>query len=363
MMFPRILRLLPEASPSTAAIKQRIEACSVSEEDLIASTQCFVLACDLPRLEAFVNAVVPELDAMQVAMLCGALLRLHKGGGHTEGEKMFNDHIHGHVVLHPLCIKIIDTPQFQRLRDISQLGGVNFVFAGAANKRFDHSIGVSQLAKRLVTQLDERQPELGITTQDILCVEIAGLIHDLGHGPFSHMYESMFLRDKLGVSFDHEHASVGIFDILIEENDLMPHFTRYGLTAADIHFIKELVLGSAEDAHKIEGFAWAGRGVKTFLYDIVANKRNGIDVDKLDYFARDGNLLNIANTLDIDRIMLLARVYEVFPPTQQGSGSQPQEDSTASGQLQICFKLNEAWNIHVTPPYACVRLTCHCIVG
>jgi hypothetical protein len=79
--------------------------------------------------------------------------------------------------------------------------------------------------------------------------------------------------------FEHEHASIGIFDILIAENNLLPVFSKYGLDEEDIHFIKELVLGDRSDAP--HGFEWKGRGDKTFLYDIVANKRNGIDVDKV----------------------------------------------------------------------------------
>ncbi|EDO26257.1 predicted protein, partial [Nematostella vectensis] len=55
--------------------------------------------------------------------------------------KVFNDPIHGHIDVHPLCVKIIDTPQFQRLRNLKQLGGCYFVFPGAAHNRFEHSIG------------------------------------------------------------------------------------------------------------------------------------------------------------------------------------------------------------------------------
>ncbi|TDG96860.1 hypothetical protein EPR50_G00234340 [Perca flavescens] len=56
-------------------------------------------------------------------------------------HKVFNDPIHGTVELHPLLIKIIDTPQFQRLRNIKQLGGAYFVYPGASHNRFEHSIG------------------------------------------------------------------------------------------------------------------------------------------------------------------------------------------------------------------------------
>jgi HD superfamily phosphohydrolase len=89
-------------------------------------------------------------------------------------------------------------------------------------------------------------------------VEIAGLIHDLGHSVFSHTFESLFLGKFPAVeAFHHEHASIGIFDVLIEDNDLMPAFVLCGLDDPDIHFIKELVLGDAKEAPA--GFGWRGR--------------------------------------------------------------------------------------------------------
>lgn len=153
--------------------------------------------------------------------------------------EIFNDPIHKHIEVSPLCVAIIDTPQFQRLRDISHLGGVYYVFTGACSRRFEHCIGVSHLAKKFASTLQQRQPDLNITNEDILCVEIAGLIHDLGHGPFSHLYDGLFLRmaPDADPHFVHEHASIGLFDLLIEENNLLPEFTKYNLTADGTFFL------------------------------------------------------------------------------------------------------------------------------
>jgi len=68
------------------------------------------------------------LTAVMCRVLCGC-------------EKVFNDPIHGHIEMHPLCIRIIDTPQFQRLRYLKQLGASYYVFPGASHNRFEHCLG------------------------------------------------------------------------------------------------------------------------------------------------------------------------------------------------------------------------------
>nr|XP_015220264.1 PREDICTED: deoxynucleoside triphosphate triphosphohydrolase SAMHD1 [Lepisosteus oculatus] len=226
--------------------------------------------------------------------------------------KVFNDPIHGHIEMHPLLVKIIDTPQFQRLRFIKQLGGTYLVFPGASHNRFEHSIGVGYLAGRLVQALYERQPELRITQRDMLCVQIAGLCHDLGHGPFSHMFDGIFIPlARPGLNWKHETASLQMFDHLVSANHLETAMEQYGLVLPDdIIFIKEQIAGPTYQNQS----SWPYRGrseEKGFLYEIVANKRNGIDVDKWDYFARDCHHLGIQNNFDYKRFLKFARVCEV----------------------------------------------------
>uniref|UniRef100_A0AAQ5ZFC7 Deoxynucleoside triphosphate triphosphohydrolase SAMHD1 n=1 Tax=Amphiprion ocellaris TaxID=80972 RepID=A0AAQ5ZFC7_AMPOC len=242
-------------------------------------------------------------------------------------NKVFNDPIHGHVELHPLLIKIIDTPQFQRLRNLKQLGGTYFVFPGASHNRFEHSIGVGYLAGRLVQALNERQPELLISRRDILCVQIAGLCHDLGHGPFSHMFDVMFIpKARPEIKWKHETASLAMFDYLVEDNNLKPVMEQHGLVLPeDLDFIKEQIAGP------LNTDAWPYKGRpenKSFLYEIVANKRNGIDVDKWDYFARDCYHLGIQNNFDYRRFLKFARVCEV------------------DGQKNICTRDKEVGNLY-----------------
>ncbi|XP_037668332.1 deoxynucleoside triphosphate triphosphohydrolase SAMHD1 isoform X1 [Choloepus didactylus] len=233
---------------------------------------------------------------------------------HIDTMKVINDPIHGHIELHPLLIRIIDTPQFQRLRYIKQLGGGYYVFPGASHNRFEHSLGVGYLAGCLVRALREKQPELQINERDMLCVQIAGLCHDLGHGPFSHMFDGRFIPlARPEVKWTHEQGSVKMFEHLVNSNGLRDVMQHYGLIPEeDICFVKEQIAGPLESPVKNASWPYKGRPEeKSFLYEIVANKRNGIDVDKWDYFARDCHHLGIQNNFDYKRFIKFARVCEV----------------------------------------------------
>jgi len=245
----------------------------------------------------------------------------------NESIKVFNDPVLGHIEMHPLCTKIIDTPQFQRLRDIKQLGGCYYVFPGAAHNRFEHSVGVSYLAGKLCHTL-KKQSSLNITNEDILCVKIAGLCHDLGHGPFSHLFDGIFIpMANPDSKWKHENASTLMFDYLIEDNNLLEHFKAWSLDETDLIFIKEMILGNPSTSELEWGYKGRGKE-KSYLYQIVANKKTGIDVDKWDYFARDCYYLGISNNFDYKRYMKFARVVEV------------------DGELQICTRDKEAGTLY-----------------
>lgn len=186
--------------------------------------------------------------------------------------------------LGPLCKKIIETRQFKRLLNIKQLGCVHLAFSDATHSRYEHSIGVCKLAGLVCNKL-AHQPELNITDNDILCVKVAGLCHDLGHGPFSHSFQNEFIS-LYNKEWKHEQASVEMFKHLIKVNNLSSEFTD-----KDVVFIQELILcdGSIKD----KPWKYKGRDEsKSFLYEIISNGYNGIDVDKWDYIMRDWYFLN-----------------------------------------------------------------------
>ncbi|KAI8903980.1 hypothetical protein EDD86DRAFT_213604 [Gorgonomyces haynaldii] len=222
--------------------------------------------------------------------------------------KTFNDPIHGHIDMPQYLIDIIDTPEFQRLRELKQLGVSYYVFPGATHNRFEHSIGTSYLAGKMVRYLKENQPELLISDRDVKCVEIAGLCHDLGHGPFSHLFDGLFMP-MLGKPFEHELQSERMLEHLVKEHQLP-------IPDKDLLFIKDLIHGLPRSS--------ATKSEKRFLFEIVANKRNSIDVDKFDYLARDCFNIGLKSSVDTNRLLTLCRVVD----------------------NQICFNQKEAYNIY-----------------
>ncbi|KAJ7165634.1 hypothetical protein C8R43DRAFT_1061610 [Mycena crocata] len=209
--------------------------------------------------------------------------------------RSIKDQIHDYIPISPLISSIIDTKQFQRLRYIKQLGTSYYVWPGASHNRFEHCLGVAHLARSMAEHLRDTQPELEITARDIDCVQIAGLCHDLGHGPWSHVWDGLFIPSVApGKNWKHEDASKMMFKYLLEDNNIQ-------LPKGDIEFILALIDGEPNQCSSNE---------KIFLFDIVANKRNGLDVDKFDYIARDSYMIGEPSKISHARLIKSARVIE-----------------------------------------------------
>lgn len=221
-------------------------------------------------------------------------------------HKVFNDCVHGHITLHPLCISIINTPEFHRLKDIKQLSIADYVYPGACNNRFEHSLGVCYLAGEMVEALKKNEEilwkrPLNVSREEKLMVEIAGLCHDLGHGPFSHTWEHVVTEWDPQSKWSHEDMSGKMIKNLIRANKLEEKFQCYGLYAKDI----DMIIGF------IKGEAGGLPPDKLFLSEIVSNSESGVDVDKWDYLLRDSLHLNIHFTFDYKRLMRTCTVVKV----------------------------------------------------
>ncbi len=208
-------------------------------------------------------------------------------------NKVIFDVIHGFIEVDKITLSIIDTPEFQRLRNIKQLGAVHFVFPSANHTRFEHSLGVYYLAGELINNLKKNQPELNITEKEVLLVKIAGLCHDLGHGPFSHLLDEILKEKNLGSNLiEHEKRSIQILKYLVKKYNIE-------LSDTDLNLIGNLIYPNDIEIND-----------RQFLYEIVSNKRNGIDVDKFDYLKRDTFYLGMSFSLDCSRILKYARVID-----------------------------------------------------
>ena len=196
------------------------------------------------------------------------------------------DPLHGFIEITPLMKKFIDTNEFQRLRDLKQLGATTFVFPSANHTRFEHSIGVSHLAGLMINNLKKNGKE-NITERDIELCRIAGLLHDIGHGPYSHLY-----------------------DDYIKNNDVLDHEERGCLIIRNMVKKYSIDLSDDEVEEIINMINPVGEYKYKWKYQIVANKINQLDVDKIDYIQRDCFYLGMKCGGEHSRIIKDCTVFE-----------------------------------------------------
>jgi deoxynucleoside triphosphate triphosphohydrolase SAMHD1 len=243
------------------------------------------------------------------------------GGGSGQGKskgKWFNDPLHGFIRAAPFAVDIIDTPSFQRLRDLYQLGAAYWVWPCAAHKRFEHSIGTYHLAEKMMQNFhvqatsarsrglraaDAPGAGLEIGARDIQLVSVAGLVHDLGHGPFSHVFDSevvqrLFPGTPAEAQWTHEGMTCKMFDWLVDA-----HHLDYDETAR--RTVHALVTASED-----KDLARHCRRERPWLYEVVSNPRNSVDVDKFDYMPRDARATGVNGSCNFERLVKFARVID-----------------------------------------------------
>ena len=167
------------------------------------------------------------------------------------------DPIHDFVRVYDNELKIIDTPIFQRLRRIRQLSGAHLIYPGAQHTRFEHSLGVMHIASMAGQALAEKGV---VSSDDIQNLRLAGLLHDIGHGPFSHLFEEIF-EEKRKIS----HEDLGR-DIILK--------TEIGDIISKNGFDKKLITKLAFGDSKLQ-----------FMNEIISGV---LSADIMDYLLRDG---------------------------------------------------------------------------
>ncbi|MEA3230075.1 MAG: HD domain-containing protein [archaeon] len=179
--------------------------------------------------------------------------------------KVIKDAVHGDIECSELEMKIIDSPQFQRLRNIRQLGLADLIYPSATHTRYEHSLGVMHLAGKLGQTLN-------LDKEDTNNIKIAGLLHDIGHLPFSHTLESVLSN---ATEHLHEKNTINII-----ENQFSEILEDYSV---DINTVKSAILGNGK-------------------YGKILS--SGVDIDKMDYLVRDSYFTGVAyGVIDLSRLM------------------------------------------------------------
>jgi HD superfamily phosphohydrolase len=169
------------------------------------------------------------------------------------------DPVHGYVYITEEEKEIIDSFPVQRLRRLRQLAGTEYVYPGANHTRFEHSVGVMYLAGRVT-----ENPNISehLSHEEAQMVKIAALLHDVGHGPFSHVFEHLLIKE-----LDKTHEDITSW--IIQKGELKDMLCKAGYKPEDVG---RLAVGTL---HKPK---------KTFLDQIISS---AVDVDKLDFIVRD----------------------------------------------------------------------------
>lgn len=195
-------------------------------------------------------------------------------------EKVFKDPVHRYIHVRDRVIwDLIGTREFQRLRRIKQLGTTYLTFHGAEHSRFNHSLGVYEIVRRIIDDVFQGRPQWD-GSQRLLSL-CAALLHDLGHGPFSHSYEKVF-------QLDHENFTR---EIILGDTEVNAILRR-----VDSEFPKNVAEVIA----------------KTYRNKLVVSLISSqIDADRMDYLQRDAYYTGVSyGNFDMERLLRLMRPME-----------------------------------------------------
>lgn len=204
----------------------------------------------------------------------------------SENCKIIRDSIHGNIKIDGIFLELMALPELQRLQWIKQLGFTHLVYPGANHTRLEHSLGTFCVAKKMAEAL-------GLTPIDTKVVSIAGLLHDIGHGPFSHTLEYL-LHQRLNQ--DHKKLTQ---DMILGKIHLMD--------ADDEPTIKEILECHGIDPSAIVNIIH-GESENNYLSQLI---NGAIDADQIDYLLRDAYYTGVAyGIIDIDRLLHILTFHE-----------------------------------------------------
>ncbi len=198
-------------------------------------------------------------------------------------EYVFRDAVHGDIsVQDPVVLALIDTPEFQRLRRIRQLGTSFISYPGAEHTRFAHSLGAYHLMDRVLKHLTERHL-VALSREEHTLMCCAALLHDVGHGPFSHLFEKV-------MGTDHEQWAVRI------------------ITSPETAINRRLRERHSDWPDRIAALVthrWQGPG---YMQDLLSSQ---LDIDRMDYLLRDSLMCGVSyGNFDLSRLLSTLAVSE-----------------------------------------------------
>lgn len=235
---------------------------------------------------------------------------MYSSRGQLSGSKVFKDPVHRYIYVYDHLIwELINTKEFQRLRRIKQLGTSFLTFHGAEHTRFHHSLGVYEIARQLIDQF-QQYPEWNDRDRELLLA--AALLHDVGHGPFSHAFEHVF-------SVRHE---VWTERIILGETEVN-------------RVLSEMGVGFAEEVASIIN--------KTHPNRLIVNMLSSqLDVDRMDYLLRDAHFAGVSyGKFDLERMLRVLRPDEDQVVVKQ-SGMHTIED-------YIMRRYQMYWQVYLHP--------------
>lgn len=190
-------------------------------------------------------------------------------------EKIFRDPVHNDIAITDRVIyDLINTPEFQRLRRIKQLGTTGYTFHGGEHSRFSHCLGVYDIARRMVERFNTTYPEVW-KGEDSLLTLVAALLHDIGHGAYSHTFELLFDTDHEAVTQD-----------IITNPDTAVH-AILSKVAPDFPAKVAAVIAHTYPNKQVEG--------------LISSQ---IDADRMDYLLRDSYFTGVSyGQFDLTRIL------------------------------------------------------------
>ncbi len=219
--------------------------------------------------------------------------------------KIIHDTVHGSIKVKDFGLELIDEPFMQRLNSIRQLGLCFLVFPGANHSRLEHSLGAYYLAERICQ-------ELKIDEQEANLLKAAAMLHDVGHGPFSHVLETVLHR-KTGMN--HMELGAGIIEgkvetYLGETNSIPEILERKGIAPKDI----SLLITGSKKAPTLYDFPFPraiDRTEDPISHFIKQLMHSTIDIDQIDYLLRDSHYTGVAHGgIDVDRLIRTLRIHE-----------------------------------------------------